>query len=41
MKFWIGVVLLCVVLSFVTYELGYGGGKREEGRSDVWRGPFW
>jgi hypothetical protein len=37
-KFWIGIVLLCIVLSFITYELGFGGGKREKGRNG--NGPF-
>ena len=34
MKFTIGLILLCAVLSFITYQMGWGGGKREHGRNE-------
>ena len=43
MKFSIGIVLMSLVLAFITYQLGYGGGKRENGREGRGLGgmPLW
>lgn len=39
MKFTIALILFGVVMSFITYEMGWGGGKREHGRNGGM--PLW
>jgi hypothetical protein len=39
MKFAAGLILMAFVLAFITYEMGWGGGKREHGRNGGW--PLW
>lgn len=40
MAFYVGLILTAIVLAFVTYQLGWGGGQHEHGRRQGWL-PYW